>query len=189
MKTVRPLRAVLSSRRSRRRLSPTAISQFPFKCPQSLFVIDRLKDTHIILDHLAQLARLRRRQLTDRHRCDDCRQPAWAGHRLLEARSSGEVLEAKRLAEAALALAKITKAANETHAVRCTKETRTARPGIHRMARQQVADRHHLWLIWSVKPVASAHRLLLHQRTGDTCLLLVLSILRISKRTDDGRPR
>jgi N6-adenosine-specific RNA methylase IME4 len=39
-----------------------------------------------------------------------------AGHRLLEARSSAEVLEAKAIAEAALHYAKITKAANETHA-------------------------------------------------------------------------
>jgi len=41
---------------------------------------------------------------------------ARAGQRLLDARSAGEVLEAKKIAEAALALAKITKAANETHA-------------------------------------------------------------------------
>ena len=39
-----------------------------------------------------------------------------AGHRLLEAKSSAEVLEAKAMAEAALHYAKITKAANETHA-------------------------------------------------------------------------
>jgi hypothetical protein len=39
-----------------------------------------------------------------------------AGQRLLDARDSGEVLEAKRWAEAALALARVTKAANETHA-------------------------------------------------------------------------
>src|ERR1700730_17314036 len=39
-----------------------------------------------------------------------------AGQRLLDARSSGEVLEAKRWAEPALALARVTKAANETHA-------------------------------------------------------------------------
>lgn len=39
-----------------------------------------------------------------------------AGNRLLEARSSGEVLEAKHLAEAALHYAKVTKAANDTHA-------------------------------------------------------------------------
>lgn len=39
-----------------------------------------------------------------------------AGQRLLDARSSAEVLEAKALAEAALHYAKITKAANDTHA-------------------------------------------------------------------------
>lgn len=39
-----------------------------------------------------------------------------AGQRLLDARSSAEVLEAKQLAEAALHYAKVTKAANETHA-------------------------------------------------------------------------
>lgn len=41
---------------------------------------------------------------------------ARAGNRLLEARSSAEVLEAKKLAELALHLAKVTTAANETHA-------------------------------------------------------------------------
>jgi ParB family chromosome partitioning protein len=40
---------------------------------------------------------------------------ARAGQRLLDARSSGEVLEAKKIAEAALALARVTRAANETH--------------------------------------------------------------------------
>lgn len=39
-----------------------------------------------------------------------------AGNRLLEARNSGELLEAKKIAEAALHYAKVTKAANETHA-------------------------------------------------------------------------
>jgi len=39
-----------------------------------------------------------------------------AGQRLLDARSSAEVLEAKRLAEAALHYAKVTQAANDTHA-------------------------------------------------------------------------
>lgn len=39
-----------------------------------------------------------------------------AGHRLLEAKSSAEVLEARAMAEAALHYAKITRAANETHA-------------------------------------------------------------------------
>jgi hypothetical protein len=39
-----------------------------------------------------------------------------AGNRLIEARTSGELLEAKRLAEAALHYAKVTKAANDTHA-------------------------------------------------------------------------
>lgn len=39
-----------------------------------------------------------------------------AGTRLLEARTSAEVLEAKQLAEAALHYARVTKAANETHA-------------------------------------------------------------------------
>jgi hypothetical protein len=39
-----------------------------------------------------------------------------AGYRLIEARSSAELLEAKALAEAALHYAKVTKAANETHA-------------------------------------------------------------------------
>ena len=39
-----------------------------------------------------------------------------AGQRLLDARNSAEVLEAKRLAESALHYAKLTKAANETHA-------------------------------------------------------------------------
>jgi N6-adenosine-specific RNA methylase IME4 len=39
-----------------------------------------------------------------------------AGNRLLLARNSGEVLEAKSIAEAALHYAKVTKAANETHA-------------------------------------------------------------------------
>jgi hypothetical protein len=39
-----------------------------------------------------------------------------AAQRLLDARSSGEVLEAKKWAEAALALARVTKAANDTHA-------------------------------------------------------------------------
>lgn len=39
-----------------------------------------------------------------------------AGNRLLEAKSSAEVLEAKKIAEAALHYARITKAANETHA-------------------------------------------------------------------------
>lgn len=39
-----------------------------------------------------------------------------AGNRLLLARNSGEVLEAKNIAEAALHYAKVTKAANETHA-------------------------------------------------------------------------
>lgn len=39
-----------------------------------------------------------------------------AGNRLLLARNSGEVLEAKQVAEAALHYAKVTKAANETHA-------------------------------------------------------------------------
>ena len=39
-----------------------------------------------------------------------------AGQRLLEARTSAEVLEAKKLAEAALHYAKITKAAHDTHA-------------------------------------------------------------------------
>lgn len=41
---------------------------------------------------------------------------ARAGQRLLDARTSAEVLEAKKLAEAALHYAKVTKAANETHA-------------------------------------------------------------------------
>ena len=41
---------------------------------------------------------------------------ARAGQRLLDARDAAEVLEAKHLAEAALHLAKVTKAANETHA-------------------------------------------------------------------------
>src|SRR5450755_2729361 len=41
---------------------------------------------------------------------------ARAGQRLLDARSSGEVLEAKKLAEAALHFAKVMEAANETHA-------------------------------------------------------------------------
>jgi hypothetical protein len=40
---------------------------------------------------------------------------ARAGQRLLDARSSGEVLEAKKIAEAALPLARVTRAANETH--------------------------------------------------------------------------
>ncbi len=39
-----------------------------------------------------------------------------AGQRLLDARTSGEVLEAKKLAEAALHYARVTKAANDTHA-------------------------------------------------------------------------
>jgi phage N-6-adenine-methyltransferase len=39
-----------------------------------------------------------------------------ASRRLMEARNSAEVLEAKRIAEAALHYAKVTKAANETHA-------------------------------------------------------------------------
>lgn len=39
-----------------------------------------------------------------------------AGMRLLEAKSSAEVLEAKKIAEAALHYARVTKAANETHA-------------------------------------------------------------------------
>ena len=39
-----------------------------------------------------------------------------AGQRLIEARTSAEVLEAKKLAEAALHYAKVTKAANDTHA-------------------------------------------------------------------------
>jgi N6-adenosine-specific RNA methylase IME4 len=39
-----------------------------------------------------------------------------AGTRLLDARSSAELLEAKKLAEAALHYAKVTRAANETHA-------------------------------------------------------------------------
>ena len=39
-----------------------------------------------------------------------------AGQRLIEARSSAEVLEAKKLAEVALHYAKVTKAANDTHA-------------------------------------------------------------------------
>lgn len=39
-----------------------------------------------------------------------------AGQRLLDAQTSGEVLEAKQLAEAALHYAKVTKAANDTHA-------------------------------------------------------------------------
>lgn len=39
-----------------------------------------------------------------------------AGNRLLLARNSGELLEAKKIAEAALHYAKVTKAANETHA-------------------------------------------------------------------------
>jgi phage N-6-adenine-methyltransferase len=39
-----------------------------------------------------------------------------AGQRLLDARSSGEVFEAKKIAEMALHLAKVTHAANETHA-------------------------------------------------------------------------
>ena len=41
---------------------------------------------------------------------------ARAGQRLLDARSSAEVLEAKAIAEAALHYARVTKAANETHA-------------------------------------------------------------------------
>jgi N6-adenosine-specific RNA methylase IME4 len=41
---------------------------------------------------------------------------ARAGQRLLDARDAAEVLEAKHLAEAALHYAKVTKAANETHA-------------------------------------------------------------------------
>jgi hypothetical protein len=41
---------------------------------------------------------------------------ARAGQRLLDARTSGEVLEAKKLAEAALHYARVTKAANDTHA-------------------------------------------------------------------------
>lgn len=39
-----------------------------------------------------------------------------AGNRLLEARTSAEVLEARQLAQAALHYARVTKAANETHA-------------------------------------------------------------------------
>lgn len=39
-----------------------------------------------------------------------------AGQRLLDAHSSAEVLEAKALAEAALHYAKVTQAANDTHA-------------------------------------------------------------------------
>jgi N6-adenosine-specific RNA methylase IME4 len=39
-----------------------------------------------------------------------------AGNRLLEAKSSAEVLEAKKIAEAALHYARVTKAANDTHA-------------------------------------------------------------------------
>lgn len=39
-----------------------------------------------------------------------------AGNRLLEARDSGELLEAKKIAEAALHYARVSKAANETHA-------------------------------------------------------------------------
>lgn len=41
---------------------------------------------------------------------------ARAGQRLLDARNSAEVLEAKQIAEAALHYAKVTKAANDTHA-------------------------------------------------------------------------
>jgi len=41
---------------------------------------------------------------------------ARAGQRLLDARSSAEVLEAKKIAEAALHYAKVTSAANDTHA-------------------------------------------------------------------------
>jgi phage N-6-adenine-methyltransferase len=41
---------------------------------------------------------------------------ARAGQRLLDARNSAEVLEAKKIAEAALHYAKVTQAANETHA-------------------------------------------------------------------------
>jgi hypothetical protein len=39
-----------------------------------------------------------------------------AGQRLVDAKSSAEVLEVKKLAELALHYAKVTKAANETHA-------------------------------------------------------------------------
>src|SRR5258708_38981319 len=39
-----------------------------------------------------------------------------ASNRLMEARDSAEVMEAKQTAEAALHFAKLTKAANETHA-------------------------------------------------------------------------